>query len=117
MTPPNAPRRYSNTSKVTKPITMWEFLKKRGNVRRKYLTYTPEDVEEIDCLETLEWLYEEYNPSEQPRNMDESVYLNLMCAELKKKIVHVKQSINVFGFYLLLLSLSCTSNKKFLSIS
>ena len=90
MTPPNAPRRYSNFGKVERPKELWEFIRDRGHVRSKYLSYTPEDVEEIDCLDTLRWLYEKYNPSDQPRNMDECVYWTIMAIEVKKKILRLE---------------------------
>ena len=39
----------------------------REVLRAKYLAYTPEDVFEIDSRDTLEKLYEIYDPSSQPQ--------------------------------------------------
>ena len=56
-------------------------------MRNKYLSYNPEDVQEIDDLYTLRSLYERYHiPADQPRTVEEVVYLNVMSLELALKI-------------------------------
>lgn len=83
--PPNAPkkriplreRRLGNVRKLTfeEPrIPEWKVLADTGYVRRKFLRWTPEDVEEMDDLETLEMLRSYYTPASQPQNHFEAAY-------------------------------------------
>lgn len=82
---PNAPERNSHPKIL--PMSFWEYLLKRGNIREKYAFYTPEDIEEIDCKKTLKWLYEKYNPSSQPRNVDEELYFYIMSSAIAAKLL------------------------------
>ena len=87
MQAPNAPRRNSHVCQECgqnlrpKSQTLWTFLKDSGLVRQKYLSYNPEDIEELEDLDVLEWLYEKYrfSPS-QPQTIEECTYLALMSS-------------------------------------
>ena len=90
MQAPNAPGRNQNNCRTCgqpKVVALWQFLKNTGGVRAKYLTYTPEDVDEIDDIDTLRWLYGKYNvPASQPQTLEETMYLNLMSFHLGVKL-------------------------------
>ena len=90
MQAPNAPGRISNkcqTCGQPRQQSLWQFLKNTGGVRAKYLTYTPEDVEEIDDIDTLRWLYNKYHvPAGQPQTLEETMYLHLMSFHLGVKL-------------------------------
>ena len=65
MQAPNAPQRNNRSvcqecgqSLKPKSQTLGTFLRDSDLVKEKYLTYTPEDNEGIDCLDTLRWLHE-----------------------------------------------------------
>ena len=86
MQAPNAPRRNNRCPECgekprRKPQALWMFLRDSGLVREKYLSYNPEDIEELEDLEVLEWLYERYrfSPS-QPQTIEECTYLSLMAS-------------------------------------
>lgn len=99
--PPNAPKKKS--TRVPKPYRLqripplqlpgkeeekagWCFLRDSGYVREKYLRYTPEDVEEIDDLDTLTDLLHWYNPPSQPHNFYEACYLTLMLEAVRARL-------------------------------
>ena len=90
MQAPNAPgRKHNNCRTCGQPQvqSLWQFLKNTGGVRAKYLSYTPEDVEEIDDIDTLRWLYDKYHmPASQPQTVEESMYQCLMSFHLGVKI-------------------------------
>ena len=90
MQAPNAPRRSSRKCQQCgqqRNTKLSEFLKNSGGVRAKYLSYTPEDVEEIDSLDTLRWLYDKYNlPASQPQTVEEATYQCIMTFHLGVKI-------------------------------
>ena len=90
MQAPNAPGRKHNACKTCgqpRVVKLWEFLKNTGGVREKYLTYTPEDVDEIDDVNTIRWLYLKYHmPAGQPQTLEETMYLNLMSFHLGVKL-------------------------------
>ena len=54
---PGAPKCRENYNR----IPYWKFLRSSGRIQRKYLNYTPEDVQEIDYVPTLRRLYEQYS--------------------------------------------------------
>jgi len=86
---PNAPRR---DVRVSRGRPLWRAMVEDGKVGVKYINYTPEDVEEIDSLETLEWLFEKYNvPASQSQNPWEDVYVCMMATKLAKKLKKMRQ--------------------------
>ena len=95
MQAPNAPgRKHNNCRTCGQPQvqSLWQFLKNTGGVRAKYLSYTPEDVEEIDDIDTLRWLYDKYHmPASQPQTVEESMYLDLMSFHLGVKLDSFKK--------------------------
>ena len=61
-------------------------MKESGRVQPKFLHWTPEDVEEIDDLDTLMWLREKYTPFSQPQNVFEETYLSLMLEAVNNRL-------------------------------
>ena len=62
-------------------------FKNPGGVRAKYLSSTPEDVDEIDDINTLRWLHGKYHmPASQPQTVEEVTYLCLMSFHLGVKL-------------------------------
>ena len=93
MQAPNAPRRSRHVcqecgqSLTRKPQTLWTFLRDSGLVRQKYLSYNPEDIEEIEDLNVLAWLYSKYHlPPSQPQTIEESTYLALMSVTIRERL-------------------------------
>ena len=83
MPPPNAPLRDPHAAK--NPIPVWQVLRK--SIRVKYAYYTPDDVTELDSIETLEWLYATYTyPSSQPQNHDEWLYFAWMSVAISERL-------------------------------
>ena len=89
MQAPNAPGWKHNCRTCGQPRVQssWHFLKNTGGVRAKYLSYTPEDVDVIDDINTLRWLYGKYHmPAGQPQTVEEAMHLNLMSFHLGVKL-------------------------------
>lgn len=80
---PNAPGRVHFPNGEER-FSQW--LRFQPDVREKYRRYTPEDVEEIDDREMLQWLLECYTPAAQPRSTNEAAYINLMRDCLSAKL-------------------------------
>ena len=61
------------------------FLAECGQVRDKFLTHGPEEVQEMDEPEQLHRLADLYSPSDQPRTFYEAAYLDMMqmCISLR----------------------------------
>ena len=87
--PPPAPRKMSKKTEVDlTPIPIdWGVLTAEKEaqsladsqcVRLKYLSCSPNDIEDETSLPFLERLWEMYFPSSQPRNAYEEAYLSLM---------------------------------------
>ena len=68
------------------PEKEWRALAQSGYVRAKYLQWTPEDVHEMDCMDTLWWLREKYQPFSQPQNCFEARYLELMINAVNDRL-------------------------------
>ena len=61
------------------------------NVRPKYLHYVPADVEMINCPVLLRDLHQRYSmPASQPRNVDETLYLDIMSEALLQRMATLK---------------------------
>ena len=74
--PPSAPQKRVRRKR---PKALWEVLRGSNRMRAKYKWYTPEDVEELDDVEFLKFLYVKYTfPSSQPQTHEEWVYFSLM---------------------------------------
>ena len=92
MQAPNAPRRINRClacgqSLSSKPQELWTFLRDSGLVRQKYLSYNPEDIEEIEDLNVLTWLYSKYHlPPSQPQTIEEGTYLALMSVTIRERL-------------------------------
>ena len=98
--PPKAPKkmhqpsllerrgRFNHIPKLVLPEKKaeWQFLAESGCVRKKFLDYTPEDVEEIDDIFTLLMLEKRYFPISRPQNIYEETYLAIMLDALKNKL-------------------------------
>lgn len=61
-------------------------LRNHPGVRPKFRFYTPEDVMEIDSVETLQWLWDKYNPMSQPVSIYEAAYLELVRSVIREKL-------------------------------
>ena len=98
--PPNAPKRTllrqrrgsGAILKLVFPdadrpkLPEWKVLYESGRVRERYLHLTPEDIGEIDDMDTLMDLQERYFPSSQPRNLFEEAYLRIMQETIAAKM-------------------------------
>ena len=101
--PPNAPKKGKRTRKPLRIViptpgeTMefketeetkeeWVKLKESGMVHPKFLQYNPEDILEIDDIDTLLELRGWYFPSSQPRNFFEAAYISLMHEAIEKRL-------------------------------
>ena len=96
--PPNAPRKktirqrrnLNNISRLVFPEEParpeWRVLAESGRVRSKFLNWTPEDVSEIDDLDTLEMLRHYYTPASQPHNIFEEAYLELIINAVNTRL-------------------------------
>ena len=63
----------------------WKWLADRG-VRPKFLRYNPDDVEEIDDIDTLLHIRELYLPPSQPQSLYEHSYCTLMVESVDSKL-------------------------------
>ena len=101
--PPPAPRRRSTTTTRAfnlSPLPLiWgespelveaQFLAKSGDIRDKFLNYTPEDVAEEEDEEFLEKMWELYFPAGQPHNRYEEAYLQLMRDVIDSRLDQLK---------------------------
>ena len=66
----------------------WRWLAERG-VRPKFLRYNPDDVKEIDDMETLWGIRNFYLPSSQPQNIYEHSYCEMMVSLLDEKMYNL----------------------------
>ena len=90
-------RRRANLEKVPKlqlpkageEKPEWRVLAESGQVRAKYLQYTPEDISEIDDLDTLLWLHKCYHPASQPVTFIEHAYVDLMAEAIDTRLYHL----------------------------
>lgn len=64
----------------------WRLLADSGYVREKFLTYNPDDIAEINDLDSLDRLRSLYFPSSQPRNLYEKTYLALMIEAINNQM-------------------------------
>ena len=63
----------------------WRWLVERG-VCAKFLRYNPEDIKEIDDIDTLCDIKDLYMPSSQPHNIYEHSYCQLMVDAVDEKL-------------------------------
>ena len=93
--PPNAPKkkkpnrrqnqnRRLNLDEEDETVS-WKWLADRG-VRPKFLRYNPDDVEEIDDIDTLLHIRELYLPPSQPQSLYEHSYCTLMVESVDSKL-------------------------------
>ena len=67
-------------------------------MRQKYLRYNPEDVEEIEDLNVLEWLHSRYHlPASQPQTIEEATYLALMSSCTLERLNYLCASARLNG--------------------
>lgn len=79
---PNAPDR------MRREAPFWQTLRASDRVRAKFAYYTPEDVREIDCPDTLRKIYKLYAcPASQPHSPEEWAYCSLMASALFARII------------------------------
>ena len=89
--PPNAPHRegrrripFSRLRSIRRlrleeeRTPEWKVLADTGYIRIKFLTWTPEDVSEMDDRQTLTTIWDYYNPCSQAQNFFEDAYFSLM---------------------------------------
>ena len=72
------PRLRLPTDEEKRTKNEWQWLRDCGHVRAKFLTYTPEDIAEIDSIDFLTDMLERCNPSSQTHNIFEEAYLSHM---------------------------------------
>ena len=82
--PPNAPKK-SNRLNLREEVLSRQWLLDRG-VRPKFLQYNPEDVVEIDDIDTLLYIRDLYMPASQPQNLYEESYCILMVELAEEKL-------------------------------
>ena len=110
--PPNAPRRPTAPARLlerrlarlsTLPrLTLPPLVEPRemeaadlaatGCIRQRFLTWTPDDIEEIDDAESLFDLMKLFNPFSQPQNNFEEAYLSLLRDCCRKRIYALRRS-------------------------
>lgn len=64
----------------------WRLLAESGYVRQKFLRYNPDDVAEIDDMDTLEHLRDLYTPASQPHNFYEHAYIELVIDAINDRL-------------------------------
>ena len=57
-----------------------------GRIRPKFLYYSPEDIFEIDCIDSLNDLFQCYTPCGQPQNIYEFAYCELMTHSIVRRL-------------------------------
>ena len=75
------------SSKRDQRENVWIHFKNRGVLRAKYFAYINEDALETDSRDTLNELYELYNPSSQPRTWAEILYFKVLSDLFHEKLV------------------------------
>ena len=65
------------------------FLSETGEIREKFLRFSPEDVDEEDSCEDLHKLAELFFPCGQPHNAYEEAYLDLMREAISARLTHL----------------------------
>ena len=62
-------------------------------IRRKYLLYTPMEVEDIEDVDLLQYLYAKYAfPHSQPRNGKEVAFFNIMKEAITYRLLSLNDS-------------------------
>ena len=104
--PPNAPKRkkkpfqlqrqrrlqqvprlmFEEEEEEVVPVAEWRALAESGQIRPKFLRYNPEDVAELDDLDSLNQLRDWYTPASQPRNYHEWAYCTLMVDAVNDRV-------------------------------
>ena len=85
-TPPPAPRKPGVEFKVP----LWKKVAKTGMVRKKFLKYSPEDIEEIDSVTSLKRIQLKYTvPSKKTANVMEEFYISLMSSSISLKLAKI----------------------------
>lgn len=64
----------------------WRLLAESGHVREKFLRLNPEDISEIDDIDTLEHYRVLYTSASQPRNLYEHAYIELIIAAINDRL-------------------------------
>ena len=67
----------------------WRWLRDSGNVREKFLRYNPEDVEQLNNIDSLQDMCMCYDPllhSSQPQNLYEETYLKIMLTAAQNRL-------------------------------
>ena len=82
----NIPKLVLPSPEKTQRWPEWRLLAESGQVREKFLRFTPEDAEEIDDIDSLLHLRELYFPSSQPRNYYEVAYMQLVREALEARL-------------------------------
>ena len=100
--PPPAPRSRRTTARafhlsarplvwgVSPELVEAQVLAESGDIREKFLNYSPEDVAEEDDVEWLERLWELYFPAGQPHNKYEEAYLQLMRDVIDSRLDEIR---------------------------
>ena len=98
--PPNAPKKAKprrnlrlDIPSFTLPAEVeeekaqeWKALAESGMVHPKFLQYNPEDVLEINDIDSLMEMRGWYLPSSQPRNFFEAAYLKIMLEAIDNRL-------------------------------
>ena len=73
-------------------MPFWQILIKHGQVRPQYYRFTPEDIREIDCKQSLADIAELYYVvhSSQPQNDEEWAYIEMMRRCCMKRVWELK---------------------------
>ena len=80
----------NQNSSDAQPEKTWLILAMSGDVRAKFLEWTPEDVLEIDSPQLLATLYAFYTPSSHPdANLSECCYCEEMLEAITIRIHYV----------------------------
>ena len=65
----------------------WHYLNDTGRVRRTFVWYTPDDVQEIDCVDSLKNILDMYkNPEPSHRNDYELFYAWAMTQYINERL-------------------------------
>ena len=85
----NAPlrgRKRGGGENESKPL--WQKLRESGNLPKKLAFYTPDDVAEIDDVDTLKKLYLAYSFTHSVNNRDTRDYMQYMSLVTLKKLIN-----------------------------
>ena len=83
---PNAPQRNRRAGRNTSEIPLWKKYRDNGEVSEAVSFYTPDDVLEIDDVETLKRLYLMYTFVDRPPSDNDGFYMRGMQLELIKRL-------------------------------